>query len=298
MPANARLAGWHGHRRAIDHVAAMTRKTSFYYSFLVLPPRERRAITAVFDVCRAIDDAVDNEPDEARGAQALDAWRQEIARVFDGLAPATPQGLALQPMVAPFGLPRQQFEALLAGVAMDLTPRRYRSFEDLEPYCHRVASAVGLMCAAIFGYRDPAVLDYARDLGVALQLTNILRDVGVDYARGRLYLPQDDLARFGCTEADIAREVAEAGRGVQSAAVRAVLEHQAARARIYFSRAVRALPRGEARRFLPAEIMRAIYWDVLRRIEARGSDVFSEVVRVPRPAQARIALTVWWKSRR
>ena len=275
----------------------MTRKTSFYYSFLVLSPPQRRAITAVWDVCRAIDDSVDLETDCARAEAALAGWREEIGRVFDGGAPATPQGRALQPFVAPYHLPRAQFEALIDGVAMDAAPRRYETFADLEPYCHRVASAVGLICSEIFGYSQPAALDYARDLGVALQLTNILRDVGVDYRRGRLYLPLEDLRRFGCAEADIAREVTEAGGGVKNDRVRAVLEHHAARARVFFSRAVRSLPPADAARFLPAEIMRAIYFELLRRIEAAHCDVFTAVIRVPRPAQARLAIRAWWRAR-
>ncbi len=275
----------------------MTRKTSFYYSFLVLPAPERRAITAVFDFCRAVDDAVDLEPDAARAVTALATWRREVARVFDGATPETPQGLALQPFVRPFNLPRVQFEALIDGVAMDASPRRYATFADLEPYCHRVASAVGLMCAEIFKYQERAVLEYARDLGVALQLTNILRDVGVDYARGRFYVPTEDLARFGCTEDDIKREVAEAGHGVTSDRVRAVLDHQAARARVFFGRAVRQLPKQDARRFIAAEIMREIYFELLGRIETARFDVFTRVIRIPRPTQARLALRTWWRLR-
>lgn len=273
----------------------MTRKTSFYYSFLMLPAPQRRAITAVFDFCRALDDAVDLQPDTALALAAVDRWRREISLVFDGGAPETPQGTQLRPFVQPFHLPRVQFDALLDGVAMDATPRRYATFAELEPYCHRVASSVGLMCAEIFGYRDVATLTYARDLGVALQLTNILRDVAVDYRRGRMYLPIEDLARFACTEADVKREVDEAGRGVRSAKVRAVLEHQASRARIYFSRAVRALPKEESTRFVAAEIMRGIYWDLLRRIQAADCDVFSRVIRVPRPKQALIALRTYFR---
>ena len=204
----------------------------------------------------------------------------------------------MQPYVRPFHLPRVQFEALVRGVEMDSTPRRYATFADLEPYCHRVASSVGLICAEIFGYREPGVLAYARDLGVALQLTNILRDVAVDFRRGRVYVPAEDLARFGCTEADLAREIAAAGRGVQSAAVRSVLEHQAARARVFFARAVRELPKQDASRFVAAEIMRVIYADLLARIEHAGCDVFSRVHRVPRPRQARLAVATWWKLRR
>jgi phytoene synthase len=275
----------------------VTRKTSFYYSFLVLPADKRRAITAVFDVCRAIDDSVDDEPDPVKAQAALDGWRVEIARIFDGAAPQTPQGQALQPFVGQCHLPRAEFEALIEGVGMDVRPRTYDTFADLLPYCHRVASAVGLICAEIFGYREPAVLAYARDLGVALQLTNILRDVAVDGRRGRLYLPIEDLARFQCTRADIEKEIAEAGRGVQSPAVRALLEHQADRAKIFFSRATRELPKADAHRFLAAEIMRGIYATILARIEAAQFDVFREVIRVPRPEQARIAVRTWWRLR-
>jgi phytoene synthase len=181
---------------------------------------------------------------------------------------------------------------------MDAEPGRYQTFADLEPYCHRVASSVGLICAEIFGYREPGVLEYARDLGVALQLTNILRDVGVDYPRGRFYLPAEDMVRFGCTEGDIREEIAHAGNGVRSDKVRALLEHQAVRARVFFSRAIRALPAVDARRFVAAEIMREIYWALLVRIEAARFDVFSAVIRIPRPAQARLALRTWWRLRR
>jgi phytoene synthase len=275
----------------------MTRKTSFYYSFLSLPAPKRQAITAVFDFCRVVDDSVDLEPDPARAGAALTMWRDEVARVFSGRPPVTPQGQALQPFVGPCHLPRAQFDALIDGVAMDAAGVTYPTFAALEPYCHRVASAVGLMCAEIFEYRDEAVLDYARDLGVALQLTNILRDVGVDYRQGRRYLPDEDLARAGCTWDDVAREVEGAGHGVRSANVRAALATTGARARDFFARATRALPRDDARRFLAAEIMRAVYWDLLLRIERRGYDVFSDVVRVPRPVQAGLALRTWWRTR-
>ena len=274
------------------------RKTSFYFSFLSLSRPRRQAITAVWDFCRAVDDAVDLETDPVRARAAMDAWRADIARMFDGRPAETPQARALQPFLRQFNLPRAQFDALVDGVSMDIDPIRYQTFEDLQPYCHRVASAVGLICAEIFGYQDRRVLDYARELGVALQLTNILRDVGVDYRRGRLYLPLDDLARFGCTEADIRNEVAHAGGGVKSAAVRSVLEHQAARARVFFDRAVRALPAGDAKAFTAAEIMRAIYWDILLRIEAAGLDVFSRVIRAPRPVQAKLAIQTWLQLRR
>ena len=275
----------------------MTRKTSFYYSFLVLPEPQRKAITAVWDFCRAVDDAVDLATDQSRAREALALWRREVASVFEGRTPETPQGQALQPFAKPFNLPRVQFDALVDGVEMDASPRRYQRFEELEPYCHRVASAVGLMCAEIFGYKEKGVLDYARDLGVALQLTNILRDVGVDYRQGRMYLPIQDLERFGCTEADVRAEVENAGQGVRSPKMRSVLEHQGTRARVFYSRATRALPTTDARRFIAAEIMRVIYFDLLEKIEHADYDVFSSVVRVPRPRQAMLAARTWWSVR-
>jgi len=251
----------------------------------------------VFDVCRAIDDAVDLETEPARAQAALDGWRTEVARIFGGVAPETPQGRALQPFVARFNLPKVQFEALIDGVGMDATPMRFQTFGELEPYCHRVASSVGLMCAEIFGYQDPQVKRYATDLGVALQLTNILRDVAVDYRRGRLYLPLEELARAGCTEDDVRREVERSGGGVQSAAVKTALRNHAARAHEYFARARAALPTQDARRFIAAEIMHGVYFDLLRRIEDRDYDVFSDLARVSRPTQAVIAARTWWRLR-
>jgi phytoene synthase len=277
--------------------ARVTRKTSFYYSFLALPAPKRHAIVAVFDFCRAVDDSVDLETDPARASAALAHWRAEVDRVFTDGTPETPQGRALQPFVESAHLPRRQFDALVDGVAMDAAGTRYATFADLEPYCHRVASAVGLICAEIFGYRERIVLDYARDLGVALQLTNILRDVGVDFRNGRRYLPDEDLARCGCTWNDVDAEVAHAGSGVRSPAVRAVLELTAGRARTFYARAAAALPAEERRAFLPAEIMSGVYQSLLGRIERRRYDVFTSVVRVPRPVQAAIALRVWWLTR-
>ena len=169
----------------------MARKTSFYYSFLVLPAEQRRAIIAVWDFCRAVDDAVDEEPSvEAglpTGRAAVTFWREEIARVFAGQTPVTGQGQRLQPFVTMFDLPRQAFDDVIDGVAMDLDTSRYQTFDDLFEYCRRVASAVGMICIRIWGCRDEGARDYALHLGVALQLTNILRDVKGDLERGRVY---------------------------------------------------------------------------------------------------------------
>lgn len=270
----------------------MARDTNFYYSFLVLPADKRAAIVAVWDFCRAVDDAVDEAEPGTEAAQVA-LWRREVAACFGDGQPETPQGQALAPLVTKFNLPRGAFEALVEGVEMDLGARRYETFADLYEYCIRVASAVGLMCVEIFGYTDGRTRQYARDLGVALQLTNILRDVPGDLARGRVYLPQEDLRRFGVSEDDLRREAAQAGRGVQSRAVRALLAYQAGRAREYYTRARASLPSADAGRLVAAEIMGAIYFAILEKIERNGYDVFSGVIRIPRPRRALIALRTW-----
>ena len=273
----------------------MGRDTSFYYSFLVLPAAQRRAIVAVWDFCRAVDDAVDEAPQDLREAQVR-TWREELARCFDGATPETGEGRALQPLIGPFNLPRTAFESLIEGVEMDLNTSRYATFADLYEYCIRVASSVGLMCVEIFGCREAESRQYAVDLGVALQLTNILRDVPGDLERGRVYIPLEDFARFGCHEGDLGAEAIHAGHGVRSAAVKQLLAFQAQRARDYYRRADAVLPRRDARRLVAARIMGAIYRGILGRIEAKNYDVFSEVIRVPRPRRAIIAAATWART--
>jgi 15-cis-phytoene synthase len=268
----------------------MSRDTNFYYSFLVLAPPRRRAIVAVWDFCRAIDDAVDEMPsdspdDQAKAAARLTEWRHEIERCFTGL-PETAQGRALQPWVARFALPQRPLEDLIDGVSMDIGHRRYKTFGELYQYCYRVASTVGLVCVQIFGCEEAASRDYAVDLGVALQLTNILRDVPADLAQGRLYIPLDELQRFGCTEEALLTTP-------RAAPVRALLAFQGQRARDYYARASRNVSRDESRRLVAAEIMSGIYHAILDEIERRDYDVFTEKVRVPRPRRALIALRVW-----
>jgi phytoene synthase len=276
----------------------MARKTSFYYSFLVLPSEQRRAIIAVWDFCRAVDDAVDETEAPASPAAAGDSparcavafWRAELGRCYAGEAPETPQGRRLQPFIGVFGLPRDAFEDVIDGVAMDLDTMRYQTFEDLLEYCRRVASAVGMICIRIFGCVHQGAREYALNLGVALQLTNILRDVKDDLSRGRVYLPLEDLAAAGCTVDDLS-----AGRVTEP--VRRLLEFECRRAREFYRRAVEARPEEDRRRLVAAEIMRAVYFETLTRIERCGYDVFTARVRVPRPRQAFIALRQWlWPS--
>jgi len=271
----------------------MARKTSFYYSFLVLPAEQRRAIVAVWDFCRAVDDAVDEAPTVApglpTGPEAVTFWRAELARAFEGQTPATVQGRAVQPLIVPFDLPRQAFEDVIDGVAMDLDTARYATFADLFEYCRRVASAVGMICIRIFGCRNARATDYALNLGVALQLTNILRDVKSDLERGRVYLPLEDLTASGCTVADLSS-------GVVTEPVRRLIEFECRRARDFYQRAKEAIPPEDRRRLVAAEIMRAVYFETLRRIERNDHDIFTARARVPRPRQALIALKQWLRT--
>ena len=263
------------------------RATSFYYSFFALPAEKRRAIVAVWDFCRAVDDAVD-EPGGEDPAAALARWRDEVRRLYEGGQPSTPAGKSLLPFIAIYRLPRSAFEDLIDGVAMDVERRRYDTFEALRQYCLRVASAVGLICVEIFGYRDLHTRDYAIDLGIALQLTNIIRDVAVDTGRGRVYIPADDLARFGCSEEDLRA-------GVVTPNLHRLLAFEAERARHFYRKAEAALPARDERRLVAARIMGAIYFELLRTIERSGYDVFSRKPRVSRPRQLLIAAITWLK---
>jgi len=269
------------------------RKTSFYYSFLVLPAEQRRAILAVWDFCRAVDDAVDDAPAAAESPAGRDGvvfWRAELARCYGDAEPLTPQGRRLQPFVGAFDLPRQAFEDVIDGVAMDLDKARYQTFGELYEYCRRVASAVGLICIQIFGCRSERACEYALNLGVALQLTNILRDVKDDLARGRVYLPLEDLSNCGCTVGDL-----EAG--VVSEPLRRVMAFECRRAREFYQRAIDARPPDDRRRLVAAEIMRAVYFETLKRIERSDYDVWTASVRLGRSRQATVALKEWlWPS--
>jgi phytoene synthase len=287
-------------------VARVSRPTSFYYAFLVLPPQQRRAIVAVWDFCRAVDDAADEEPAPAANDRGvafhrpavdgtaarralLGEWRRELERCYAG-TPQTSQGRHLQPWIRQFCLSRRPFEDLIDGVEMDLDHARYPTFDALYEYCWRVASTVGLVCIEIFGARSSAAREYAISLGVALQLTNIVRDVSADAASGRIYLPQTDLARFGCSEDALrADHVTDP--------VREVLAFECERARHYYAEARARLPHAERRALVAAEIMGRIYRDVLRKIERARYDVFSGRVHVPRPRQAVLAVDTWTRNR-
>jgi phytoene synthase len=236
--------------------------SSFYYSFLFLPAERRRAITALYAYCREVDDVVDEVSDPAVARVKLAWWRREVDATYAG-TPEHPVGRALVPVVRDYALPRDQMHSVIDGMAMDLDQVRYVDFPALELYCHRVAGVVGLLSARIFGYREPGTESYARDLGIAFQLTNIIRDVGEDAMRGRIYLPQDELARFGVAPSALLRR--EGGEGFV-----ALMAHQVARARAWYERALAALPPADRRSQRAGLAMAAIYRALLDEIADDG----------------------------
>ena len=258
--------------------------SSFYYSFLFLQPEQRRAITALYAFCREVDDVVDitSEPEIAR--IKLNWWREEIARLFRGEA-QHPVTRALTPVIKEFDLPEEQFLEIVDGMEMDLDQHRYANFKELTLYCYRVASVVGLLAAEIFGYRDRHTLKYAHDLGIAFQLTNIVRDVYEDAQRNRIYLPLDELQRFGVKETDILNKR-------ETPAFHALMRFQAERAKQYYSQALSQLPDADRYNQRCGLIMAAIYRATLEEVERDGFHVL----------QHRISLTplrkLWlaWKT--
>jgi phytoene synthase len=273
--------------------ATLTRRSrsNFYYAFLTLPRPRRDALYAVYAFCRTVDDAADLGRDPAAQRAELRRWREDVARCFaPGPPPQHPIARQLRVAVTAYPIPRAALEAIIDGCEMDLERVRYETAEDLYPYCYRVASAVGLCCIEIFGYADPRAREYAVQLGMALQLTNIMRDVGVDAQAGRVYLPQEDLQKFGVTEDDLV-----AGRHTE-AFVR-LMQHEAARARRFYAAARDAYPRADARSLVAAEIMGRIYHALLEEIERREFRVFGERITVPARRKVAIALRVWAAAR-
>jgi phytoene synthase len=280
----------------------LTRKSrsNFYYAFLALPKPRRAALYAVYAFCRTVDDVADAPP-AAGGALApadrdarrreLGRWREDVARCFEaGPAPTHPIAGELAGAVRAFPIPREALLAIIDGVEMDLDGRAYETAEDLAPYCYRVASAVGLCSIEIFGYTSPRARDYAINLGMALQLTNIIRDVGADARAGRVYLPRQDLRAFGVTEGDLV-----AGRSTD--AFTRLMARQAERARHFYGLASAAYPREDARSLVAAEIMGRIYRALLDEIVARGFPVLGERITLPARRKLAIALRCWAAAR-
>jgi 15-cis-phytoene synthase len=239
--------------------------SSFYYSFLFLPPERRRAITALYAFCREVDDIVDEVHDPSLARVKLAWWRTEVANLFSG-QPQHPVTKALAPFAQAYGLDAARMNEIIDGMEMDLTHRRYADFDALHLYCHRAAGVVGQLSASIFGFREPSTLEYAENLGIAFQLTNIIRDVGEDARRERVYLPVDELASHGLRPEDILQRR-------PSEAFRKLMAFQAERAESYYDLAFSKLAAVDKRDQRAGLIMAAIYRTLLDEIERDGFHV-------------------------
>ncbi len=271
-----------------DFRFATPRLTNFYYSFVFLPPQKRRAIEAVYAFARRGDDLVDSglAPDEAR--RQMVRYRQALDVCYNepGVAWEEPELAALAASIREFNIPRQPFEDLIQGLEMDLNGARYETFDDLSLYCYRVASTIGLIAIEIFGYKNPRTRDYAVNLGKAMQLVNILRDIQSDAQRGRIYLPREDLEQFGVRPGEMLS-------GVHTDPFIELMQLESDRARHFFSVARQFLPPQDRRSMVVAEIMAAIYWRILGRIQKRRYNVFGKRVRLPGMEKLWTALSVY-----
>ena len=242
--------------------------SSFYYSFLFLPPERRRAITALYAFCREVDDVVDECSDAQLARTKLAWWRMEIGKLFEG-NPSHPVTKALAPFIEKFRMRKEQLNEIVDGMEMDLAQTRYLDFAALERYCYHVAGAVGLLAAGVFGYKHPQTLDYAKNLGTAFQLTNIIRDVGEDARKNRIYLPMDELKKFDVPAADIL-QARYSGGFVE------LMKFQAARADDFYRKAFGALPAEDRRAQRAGLIMAAIYRATLAEVERDGFKVLTQ----------------------
>ncbi len=269
--------------------------TNFFYSFSFLPRAEREAMHTVYAFCRYTDDIVDAEPADyepinvQKKRENLAWWRKEVDRCYDGQS-QHPILRPLSSVVRRFAIPRQYLHILIDGCERDLVQARYDTFNDLKDYCYGVASIVGLMCIEIFGYKYDETKEYAVNLGYALQLTNILRDIRQDAERGRIYIPREDMARFGYSEQELLDRVYDE-RFVE------LMRFETRRAREFYHRARAALRPDEKKTMFAAEIMDAIYYRLLEKIEMRNFDVFSKRISVSTPHKVLIAARLWLKMR-
>lgn len=242
--------------------------SSFYYAFLFLPPEKRKAITALYAFCREVDDIVDNADEQSVARMKLAWWRDQVALMFSG-QPDHPVAIALARHIGPCGLKAEPLYAVIEGMEMDLDQFHYDDWPALRQYCWRVAGVVGDLSASIFGYTDASTLKYAESLGLAFQLTNIIRDVGEDARRGRIYLPADEMAHHGVSVDDILD-------GHYSERFRALMQQQTLRARGLYREAMRALPEIDRRAQRPGLMMAAIYATLLDEIERDGWHVLNQ----------------------
>jgi 15-cis-phytoene synthase len=262
--------------------------SSFYNSFRFLPKDKRRAITALYAYCREVDDVVDECSDVDLARTTLNWWRSEVAAVYGGI-PQHPVTQALVPVVRQFNLPQEHLLEIIDGMEMDLDQPRYPDFKSLQLYCYRVASVVGLLSVEIFGYTDRQTLKYAHDLGIALQLTNIIRDVGEDARRNRIYLPMDEMQQFGVSAADIlnARE---------TDGFRKLMAYQIERAQHYYRQALDHLPAADRKAQRAGLIMAAVYQATLNEVVASGCHVLKERVSLTPTYKFWLAFKAWLRN--
>ena len=262
--------------------------SSFYHSFRFLPKDKRRAITALYAFCREVDDVVDECSDANVARTTLNWWRGEVAAIYGG-KPQHPVAQALVPIVKQFNMAQEHLLEIIDGMEMDLDQPRYPDFKSLQLYCYRVASVVGLLSAEIFGYTDRQTLKYAHDLGIAFQLTNIIRDVGEDARRNRIYLPMDEMQQFGVTAADIlnARETEN---------FHELMAFQVERARRYYQQAFEHLPAADRKTQRTGLIMAEIYQATLDEVEKSGCHVLKERVSLTPTYKLWLAVKAWLKN--
>ncbi len=282
---------------AYTYCRQITRKSSsnFYYAFRLLPAERHNALCALYAFCRFMDDIADqpevgNASLQGKGKKErleilLNAWREELTQCYQG-SPGHPISLALSDTVRRFPIQQTHLAGIIDGVEMDLTRTHYRTFDELYDYCYHVASLVGLACIEIFGYRNSSTHEYAVDLGIAFQLTNILRDVGEDVQRGRVYLPDEDLLRFGYTEEELRN-------AVYNEAFVQLMTFEGNRAREYYNRAIRNRAPEDQRSLVAAEAMRLIYSRLLDTLVQRNFNVFRTRVTLPSSRKAQLAFQAW-----
>ncbi|MFM1769861.1 MAG: hypothetical protein RJA22_2390 [Verrucomicrobiota bacterium] len=279
----------------MEESQSITRKSAsnLALAFILLPRPKREGMTALYAFCREVDDVADDETVPAdRRREQLAAWRTDIAAACAGQKPRFAVNRELQPVIAAHRLPFRLFDELIRGVEMDLDVKRYETFPDLERYCYHVASVVGLLSIEIFGYRNPRCRDYADALGKALQLTNILRDVRTDADRGRIYLPREEMARHGVGEEEILR-------GQSSERFQALAASVAGRARHFYGMAAALLPPEDRRSMVAAELMGAVYWRLLRKLEDSRFDVLGpQPTRLNKAQKILLIGRTWWRQSR
>ena len=265
--------------------------SNFYYSFLFLPSERRDLMYTVYAFCREVDNAVDDPPGGSNPLEQVAAWRKEVSEAYDG-TPSFPVTISLAHHLKQVEIPQTYFQDLISGVEMDLTINRYATFEDLYPYCYRVASVVGLICLKVFGTHAPEATEYAENLGLAFQLTNILRDVSSDAEQDRIYVPQEDLRRFGYPESDLfARK--------HTPQFIECMKFECGRAREYYAKAqqiLKTLPPADRRSLIVAEIMRGVYSRILDKIESSNYQVFGARVSLTPLKRLGIATNIWLRT--